>query len=350
MEKLKETSLKFPQTEIWNDSCSEKELCYALEHGAVGATTNPVIVLGVLKQELPAWEPYIQQLIAAYPHESEDDIAWRLIQEMGVRAGRHLDSLFIESQGKKGRISYQVNAKYYKDAKKIVDQALVLNQAIQNAQIKAPTSKAGIEAFETLTYLGVSINATVSFTVAQAVAVAEAVERGLNRREAEGKDISKMNPVCTIMAGRVDDYLKKVVEQQDIILDPECLEYAGVAVTKKAYQIYQERNYRTTLLVAAYRNHYHWSSFIGGKIILTIPYKWQVRYNQSNVSVVSRIDEPIPAPWLAALKTLPEFIQAYEETAQSPEDFEHYGAFKATMNQFLGGYDELVRIIRSYMV
>lgn len=30
------------KTDIWNDSCSIKELTYAIEHGAVGATNNPI--------------------------------------------------------------------------------------------------------------------------------------------------------------------------------------------------------------------------------------------------------------------------------------------------------------------
>ncbi len=38
---------------------------------------------------------------------------------------------------------------------------------------------------------GISINATVSFTVPQCLAVAEAVERGLQRREADGHDVSQ---------------------------------------------------------------------------------------------------------------------------------------------------------------
>jgi len=29
------------KTDFWNDSCSIEELTYALEYGAVGATTNP---------------------------------------------------------------------------------------------------------------------------------------------------------------------------------------------------------------------------------------------------------------------------------------------------------------------
>ena len=36
---------------LWNDSASIQELTYSIEHGAVGATCNPVIVLGVLKKE-----------------------------------------------------------------------------------------------------------------------------------------------------------------------------------------------------------------------------------------------------------------------------------------------------------
>ena len=34
---------------LWNDSASIEELTYSIEHGAVGATCNPVIVVGVLK-------------------------------------------------------------------------------------------------------------------------------------------------------------------------------------------------------------------------------------------------------------------------------------------------------------
>ena len=41
---------------LWNDSASVKELSYSMEHGAVGATCNPVIVLGVLKNEIDALE------------------------------------------------------------------------------------------------------------------------------------------------------------------------------------------------------------------------------------------------------------------------------------------------------
>lgn len=350
MNKLLETTTKFPQTQIWNDSCSCRELQYAIDNGACGATTNPVIVLNVLKNELSNWEPTIQQIIHDNPTYSEEEIAWTLIKTMGAKASKLLYPIFTASKGKKGRISFQTNAKYYNNPEKLVAHAKDLAAACENSQIKAPASKAGIQAFEEMTYQGISINATVSFSVSQAIAVAEAVERGLNRRTEEGLSIDQINPVCTIMAGRVDDYLKDVVKREGLLVEPEILEHAGIAVVKNAYKIYREKNYRTTLLVAAYRNPYHWLDFIGGDLILTIPYAWQQKYNQSNYEIYSRIDEPISKETLQKLRQLPEFVKAYDPNGLSEEEFEHYGAFKKTILSFLNGYDELCQLIRKYMV
>lgn len=350
MNKLLETVTKFPQTEVWNDSCSCKELAYAIENGAVGATTNPVIVLQVLKGELSEWEHTIKEVIAQNATWSEDEVAWDMIKRMGHKASELLLPKFYETKGKQGRISFQTNAKFYNNAQKMIAHGVELASVTVNAQIKAPTSKAGIEAFEELTYRGISINATVSFTVAQAVAVAEAVERGLNRRVAENLEIDSMNPVCTIMAGRVDDHLKNDVKNKNMLIEPEILEMAGVAVVKHAYEIYTQRKYRTTLLVAAYRNPYHWLEFIGASMVLTIPYGWQVKYNTSDYEIINRIDHPINKDTLSKLMKLPEFVKAYEVDGLKPEDFEHYGAFTATLNQFLTGYDDLCKLIRGFMV
>ena len=37
-------------TDYWNDSCAVEELAYAVERGATGATSNPSIVLDVMKK------------------------------------------------------------------------------------------------------------------------------------------------------------------------------------------------------------------------------------------------------------------------------------------------------------
>ena len=350
MNKLYETVTQFPQTEVWNDSCSCAELQYAIDNGASGATTNPVIVGNVLKKELPQWEETIKTIIADHPAYTEDEVAWDVIKALGAKASKLLLPLFEASQGQKGRISFQTNAKFYRSKDKMVEQACDLAAVVPNAQIKAPTSKAGVEAFEELTYRGISINATVSFTCAQAIAVAEAVERGLARREAEGLPTAEMHPVCTIMAGRTDDYLKAWVKQHDVLISAEALDMAGVAVVKNAYRLYQERGYRAKLLVAAFRNQHHWEEFIGGDIVLTITSDWQRKYNGSDVEIKNNIDTPVESKLMEELMKLDEFKKAYLEDGLKPEEFEHYGAFLATMNQFLGGYDDLVRLIRSNMI
>ncbi len=348
--KLHETVVKFPCTDIWNDSCAQDDLEYAIERGAVGATTNPVIVKDVLKKEMPIWAPRIRELNEQMPEATEDDIAWALIEEIAAQRSKLLLPAFEKFEGKKGRLSIQTNAKNYRNSKKMTEQAIHFNTLGPNMQVKMATSKAGIQSFEDATYAGVSINATISFTVAQAVAVAEAVERGLKRREAEGLDTSHMSPVCTIMIGRVDDYIKYVASKDGTIVDPTYLEWAGVAVFKEAYRIYKERGYRTRLLTAAYRNHFHWSEFIGGDCCMTIPHAWQKRFNESDVTVEERMSHPVDPKIVDTLLThFPEFVKAYREDAQKPEDFEHYGAFIMTLNGFLAGYDELCGIIRGFM-
>lgn len=347
---LAESVKKFPMTDLWMDSCGEEELDYGILRGIVGATSNPIIVGNVVKNEMDKWEPEIKKLIQDMPEATEDEITWALIDEVGALRSKKLLPKFEEFKGKKGRLSIQVNAKYYRDPKRMVEQAMHLNSLGKNMMIKIPASAAGIKAIEEATYRGASTNATVSFTVAQAVAVAEAVERGMTRREAEGLPTEDMGPVCTIMIGRTDDWLKKYVNKTGMVVDPECLEWAGVAVIKEAYRIYKERGYRTRLLSAANRNHYHWSQLLGGDLAQTINYSWWKRLEACDIPVEEHMSDPVPERFMKELKKIPEFDKSFLEDGMKPEEFVHYGGFKDTLNQFLGGYEDLVHVIRSYMV
>lgn len=347
---LAESVKKFPMTDLWMDSCGEEELDYGILRGIVGATSNPIIVGNVVKNEMDKWEPEIKKLIQDMPEATEDEITWALIDEVGALRSKKLLPKFEEFKGKKGRLSIQVNAKYYRDPKRMVEQAMHLNSLGKNMMIKIPASAAGIKAIEEATYRGASTNATISFTVAQAVAVAEAVERGMTRREAEGLPTEDMGPVCTIMIGRTDDWLKKYVNKTGMVVDPECLEWAGVAVIKEAYRIYKERGYRTRLLSAANRNHYHWSQLLGGDLAQTINYSWWKRLEACDIPVEEHMSDLVPERFMKELKKIPEFDKSFLEDGMKPEEFVNYGGFRDTLNQFLGGYDDLVHVIRSYMV
>ncbi|HWQ80619.1 MAG TPA: transaldolase family protein, partial [Anaerovoracaceae bacterium] len=347
MDKLLEMTQKYPMTKYWNDSCSIKELTYAIERGAVGATTNPVIVKGVLEKELDSYRDYIAKLIKDNPTKSEDEIAWIVIEKMAVDGAKLLASLFDTKTGT-GRISIQTNTKYFNNTEKLVEQAVYFNTLAPNMQVKAPATSAGIKAFEEMTYRGVSVNATVSFSATQAIAVGEAVERGLARRTAEGLENSQLNPVCTIMVGRLDDWLRESAEKQNICIDPCALHYAGIACVKKAYRVYKERGWKTKLLSAAYRTPLQWLEFIGGDMIMTIPYKNQVPFNGSNFEIKARMDDEVNPYYIKELRKHPDFVKAYDE--MSVEEFDTFGPVNKTLDQFAGGYDDLVKIIRKFMI
>ena len=336
---------------LWNDSASIKELTYSLANGAVGATCNPVIVLSVLKNEFSTWKDRIQSLTKEWPTATEDQIGWQLVREISIKSAALLLPVFEAHRGRNGRLSIQTDPRLFRDTQAILAQAHEFSRLAPNMIVKIPATSAGIPAIEEATYRGISINATVSFTLPQCIAVAEAVERGLKRREREGKEIATMGPVCTVMVGRLDDWLKVVAEKENITLDPGHLEWAGVAVFKKAYRIFRERGYRVRLLSAAFRNHMHWSELIGGDVVISPPYAWQVRFNSSDITVQSRINTPVNADVVEELqRKFTEFRRAFDENGMRIEEFDSYGATRRTLRQFIVACHDLDAIVRDVLL
>jgi transaldolase len=239
------------QTDYWNDSCAVDELSYAIDRGATGATSNPSIVLEVLKKEKTHWVPRVHELAATNPAWTEVELTWAIVEEMAIRGAGILAPVFEREGGRKGRLSVQTNPANYPDAGRMVAQAVRFAGLAPNIQVKFPATAAGIVAIEEATARGVNINATVSFTVPQAVAAAEAVQRGLARRAAAGLDVTSMTPVVTMMIGRLDDWMKVLVERDDIALHPDAPNWAGIAAFKRANGIFRERGYRSRMLAAA---------------------------------------------------------------------------------------------------
>ena len=336
---------------LWNDSADFDELRYAIDNGAVGATCNPVIAVTILKKHLAEWKPRLQQLIDEMPGATEDQLGWKLVEEMSVQAAKLLEPAFQEHRGRNGRLSIQTDPRFYRDTAAILDNAARFHRLADNMIVKIPVTQAGVPAIEEATYRGISINATVCFTLPQCVAVAEAVERGLGRREREGKDIASMGPVCTIMVGRLDDWLKVYLDKHDISVDPGYLEWAGVAVFKKTYALFRQRGYRVRLLSAAFRNHMHWSELIGAEAVISPPSAWQKRFNAGDIEVRPRIDEAVDARTVQALVDhFPDFRRAYEEGGLAIDEFDSFAPTVRTLRQFIGACSDLDALVRDVML
>ena len=333
-------------TELWNDSCGPADLAYAMANGATGATSNPPIVLGIVRAEGPTWRARAREIAAEQPAWGETDIAWRLVEEVAARGAGILAPVFERSGGRQGRLSAQVDPRLARDADGMVAQAARIFALAPNMQVKVPVTTAGLLAIEEATARGIEVNATANFTVAGAIAVAEAVERGLARRAAAGAE-GELHPVCTLMVGRLDDWVRAACDRDEVLLTPGRAEWAGVAVFKRAYAIYRERGYRTRLLGGAFRHHLPWTQLLGGDTILTIPPAWQRWLNASGLPVEARLDEPVdPAILDELLERVPEFRLAYEPDGLETDALETYGASRRTMRQFLAAFADLGAEVR----
>ena len=337
--------------ELWNDSCDLNELADAVTRGAVGATSNPVIVGQAVDASPETWLPVLDEILRARPEATEDDVAWALVERVVRDAAMLLAPVHVRSRGKVGWLCVQVDPRLYRSTARMVVHAERLASLAPNLAVKIPATAAGVAAIEELTFRGIRTNATVSFTVAQAVACAEAVERGVARAAASGRDLGAFAPYVTIMIGRVDDFVRRLVEERGIALDPSFPHWAGIAVFKKAWSLFRQRRFRATLLAAAYRHPLHWTELIGPGVVQSIPYAWGKRFDASGIVPRASLEEPVREEIVDALRTaLPEFAAAYDEGGLEVADFASYGASIHTLRQFLEGYARLVAVVRDRMV
>jgi transaldolase len=338
-------------TQYWNDSCAVEELRHAVERGATGATSNPSIVLEVMRKEADHWVPAVREMAAAHPTWSEVDLAWALVEAMAVRAAAVLEPVFERMAGRAGRLSVQTNPANHRDPDRMVEQAAAFDRFAPNIQVKFPVTAAGLTAIEEATARGINVTATVSFTVPQALAAAEAIERGLDRCSASGGDVSSMAPIVVLMVGRLDDWMKVLVERDGLAVHPDAPNWAGIAVFKRSYAMFRDHGYRSRLLAAAYRHRLHWTELVGGDVSLTMPFAWQQRFDASGIAPGSRIDVPVDTGLLDdLLERIPDFRRAYESDGMTPAEFEGFGASARTLRAFIRSYHDLQAAIRDIVL
>jgi transaldolase len=338
-------------TDIWNDSCAVAELEYAISYGAVGATANPTIVTDVWKADPAHWRGRVRGLADERPSATEVDLAWAIVEEMSLRAAPLLLPAFEASGGRQGRLSMQTDPTLFRSFDRMLAQGEHFASLAPNIIVKFPATSVGVQVMEEATYRGVSVNATVSFSVAQAVAAGEAVERGLRRREAEGLPVGSMGPVITVMMGRLEDWLKVLTERDGIIADPSALPWSGVAVFKRTVDEFRRRGLRARPLGAAIRHHLHWSELIGGDVIITLPAAWQRRFNASSVEVRPRMDDPVDPAIVDELRRhYPDFVRGYEPDGLTPAEFDTFGPSARTLRAFVGSYHELLHQVADALV
>ena len=174
----------------------------------------------------------------------------------------------------------QTDPRFYRDRRRDSPiRPIHFDALAPNIIVKIPATAAGIPAIEEATYRGISINATVRFSLPQASRSRRPSSAASTPRTGR-PEYQTMGPVCTIMVGRLDDWLKVVADKARISVDPGVSRVGRRRGVQEGLRLFQERGYRIRLLSAAFRNHMHWSEFIGGDVVISPPHAWQKRFNQ----------------------------------------------------------------------
>jgi transaldolase len=322
--------LRNTKTVWWHDSAELGELEIGLERGAVGVTTNPFLTNLALRKHRQEWAARIEEAVAqAATAEAKAEALMRLTL---TPVAERLLPEFERSGRRMGYVCAQVNPLRAGDRERMLAMAERFHAWAPNIAVKLPATAAGLDVLEECVARGITVTATVSFTVPQVIAVAEAHRRGARRAQAAGIEPGRCFAV--IMIGRLDDYLREVAQDTQAGLEEAEIRQAGVAVAKRAYQIYRQCGYQAVLLVAALRGPYHFTELAGAELVMSIAPKYQELFVGDSLPRQARIGEPVPPEVIARLSRLPEFVRAYEPDGMQVNEFIAYGVTQRTLSQF----------------
>ena len=312
----------------WNDSAEYASMDQAIEDGATGVTTNPLLIKRSLYAHPDFWRPYLQSAVGLKGDEKTEEI----LRCVTIEIAQKFLPIYERTNGEQGFVCAQVNPKKQGDAAYMVEMGKRLANWAPNIAVKLPGTAAGIAAIEELTAQGVTTVGTVSFSVAQAVEIAAAQQRGLDRCRANGAKPGKVFSV--IMVGRLDDYLRDVAHDMRSDVPESDLVQAGTAAIKKAYKICKERGYEAKLMPAGMRSGYHAEALAGADMSMSFSSGIQSALAKQS-QFTEKIDEPVAPETLLRLLSIPEFVRAYELAALPVSDFIRFGVSQRTLSQFV---------------
>jgi transaldolase len=319
------------KTKWWHDSARETELDIALHHGAIGVTTNPVLASVALKADRKLLESPLEALLA---RELQPEQKAEALMRLAVtKATERLLPEYETSKGRTGFVCAQVNPLQADNRERMYAMAKRIHAWAPNIAVKLPATAAGLDVLEDCVAEGITVAATVSFSVPQVIASAERHRAGSKRANQNGAEPGKCFPV--IMIGRADDYLREIAQNTKALVSESDICQAGLAITKRAYSIFRDRHYEAVLLVAALRGNYHLTELAGAELLMSIHPSSQQPFLTQNFQREERIDRPVPADVIERLRNMPEFVRAYDPDGMSPNDFLAFGATQRTLNQFI---------------
>ncbi|MCG2582914.1 transaldolase [Massilia sp. TS11] len=191
------------------------------------ATTNPSLILKAVQK--PEYQPLLEKIVKDHPGISTGEVIDRLLVAFGMEILKVIP----------GRVSTEVDARLSFDTQATVDKARELitfyeaeGAGRERVLIKIASTWEGIKAAEVLEREGIKTNLTLLFSLAQAIAAAEA-------------GVQLISP----FVGRIYDWYKKQTGT-----DFEGATDPGVQSVRRIYNHYRKYGYGTEVMGASFRN------------------------------------------------------------------------------------------------
>ncbi len=186
------------------------EFVKMVEEGIInGATSNPSIFAQAIATS-PAYEEALASLQGLTPKEKYEALAIEDIKNAAIALRGVYD------QGSEGYISIEVDPFLANDTEGTIAEGRRLFKSIgePNVMIKVPATEAGFPAMQALLADGISVNATLVFSPAQARACLDAMKAGIDEFENTGGE--RVEAVISVFVSRFDRLLDPILEEKGL--------------------------------------------------------------------------------------------------------------------------------------
>jgi len=202
---------------VWYDNIDRAQLVSGQfkrmldEDGVVGVTANPTIFEKSISGG-QAYDSQISQLINEGKGTS-DIYEAVVIQDIRTVADL-LRPIYDNTVGQDGYVSLEVSPDLALDTEGTIAEARRFWQLVDrpNLMIKIPATPEGIPAIYETLRSGINVNITLIFSIESYRQVADAYQRALEDRKAQGKDIRTLASVASFFVSRVDTLVDKLLD------------------------------------------------------------------------------------------------------------------------------------------
>ena len=224
-------------TKLWLDSIDPDLVRANRAVGATGATSNPVIVAGLLKTG--RFDDQLDELILQ--GAPDDVIAWKMTDRLVTDAERVFHPVWEQTAGNDGFVSFELDPlledpelgpSHEERVQRYIDLGCRWASGHDNRMIKVPATPAGLDALEELAAAGITLNVTLIFTERQYFAARDAVWRGAQRRSS----LKSFKSVYSIFVSRVDVYTEQHIPQ----LSADAQGMVGIVNAKRIWRANQQ--------------------------------------------------------------------------------------------------------------